>query len=206
MFVHSSPSKSCESDPVPMDLLKGILTIITPLIAHTVNASLETNIFPDTLKEALVKPLLKKANLDLIDKNYRPVSNLEFLCKLMERVVTSQLIDHIERNHLMESLQLAYCQKHSTETALLKVKTDLHIAMDNKQVTCLGLLDLSAAFDTFNHSILLGRLEQCFGIKGTTFSWITSYLSNRTQCVAIGDTNTEGPNLHLCPILWWLTR
>ena len=69
-----------------MDLLKGILPVITPLITHTVKASLETGIFPDTLKEGLVKPLLKKVNLDLIHKNYRPVSNLEFLGKLMERV------------------------------------------------------------------------------------------------------------------------
>ena len=78
-FVHSCPSKSCEYDPVPMDLLKGILLVITPVITHTPNASLETSIFLDTLKEALVKPLLKKVNLHLTDKNYRPVSNLEFL-------------------------------------------------------------------------------------------------------------------------------
>ena len=72
-----------------MGLLKGILPVITPIIASTFNALLETGIFPDTLKEALVKPLLKKANLDLIDKKYRPVFNLEFLGKLMEQVVTS---------------------------------------------------------------------------------------------------------------------
>ena len=148
-FVHSCPSKSCESNPVSTDLLKGMLPVITPLITHTVNASLETDIFPDTLKEALVKPLLKKVNLDLADKNYRPVSNLEFLGKLMERIVTSQLTDHIERNHLMESFQSIYHQKYSVETALLKVKTDLHNAMDNQEVTCLVFPDLSAVFLTW---------------------------------------------------------
>ena len=199
-FVYSYPSISCQSDPVPMDLLKGKLPVITPLTAHTVNASLETDIFPDTLKEALVKPLLKRVNLVLIDKNYRPVSDLEFPHKLLERVVTSQLMDQNERNQLMESSQSAYHQKHSTETALLKVKTDLHNAMDNQDVTCLLLLDLSAAFDMVDHSILLGRLEQCFGIKGTALSWIKSYLSNRSQCVVISDTNTDGSKSSSVPL------
>ena len=88
---------------------------------------------------------------------------------------------------------------HDSETAVFKVKTDLHNAMDNQEVTCLVLLDLTAAFDMVDHSILLGRLEQHYGIKSTTLSWIKSYLSNRTQCVVISDTNTDGPNLHLCP-------
>ena len=170
----------------------GILPVITPLITHTVNASFKTGTFPDTLKEAVVKPLVKKANLDLIEKNYRPVSSLSFLGKLMERVVTSQVMDHIEKSHLMESFQSAYHQKHSTETVLLKVKTDLHNDMHNQEITCLVLPDLSVAFDMVDHSILLSRLEQCFPIKGTALSWIASYLSKRTQCIVIGDTNTNG--------------
>ena len=147
--------------------------------------------FLTSLKEALVNPLLKKMNLDIIEKNYR-FSNLAFLGKLMERVVTSQLMDHMERNHLMESFQSAYHQKHSTETALLKVKSDLHNAMDNQEVTCLILLELSAAFNTVDYSILLSSLGQCCGIKGTALSWIKSYLFNRTQCIVISDTNTDG--------------
>ena len=110
----------------------------------------------------------------------------------MKRVVTSQLMDHIERNHLMESFQSAYHHKHSTKTALPKVKTDLYNAMDIQEVTCLVLLDLSAAFDTVDHSILLSGQEQCFGIKGTALSCIKLYLSNRTQCIVISDTNTDG--------------
>ena len=87
-----------------------------------VNDSLQTGVFPEDLKEALVKQLLKKANLDLIDKNYRPVSNLEFMGKTIEHTVTSQLTQHISENSLLEPMQSAYRSGHSTETALLKGK------------------------------------------------------------------------------------
>ena len=92
----------------------------------------------------------------------------------------------------MEPLQSAYRPHHSTETALLRVKTDILKAMDNQEVTCLVLLDLSAAFDTVDHKILLERLENYFGITGTALQWIRSYLTNRSQRVVIGDTNTTG--------------
>ena len=130
------------------------------------NESLQTGEFPDDLKEALVKLLLKKIPLEPILKNYRPVSNLPFIGKLMERCVIDQLMDHIHTNNLMEPLQSAYKSYHSTETALLKVKADILKAMDNQEVTCLVLLDLSATFDMVDHKILLNWLENHFGIKG----------------------------------------
>ena len=109
----------------------------------------------------------------------------------MERCVIDQLLEHICTNNLMEPLQLAY-RSHSTETALLKVKTDILKAMDNQEVTCLVLLDLSAAFDTVDHKILLERLENYFGITRIALRWIKSYLTNQSQRVIIGDTNTTG--------------
>ena len=140
----------------------------------------------------MVTPLLKKPSLDLILKNYRPISNLPFVGKLMERCVIEQLLEHICTNNLMEPLQLAYRSHHSTETALLKVKTDILKAMDNQEVTCLVLLDLSAVFDKVDHKILLERLENYFGITGVAPRWIKSYLTNQSQRVIIGDTNTTG--------------
>ena len=116
---------------------------------------MQTGVFPQDLKEAVVKPLLKKANLELIDKNYRPVSNLEFMGKTIEHAVTSQLTQHISENSLLEPMQSAYRSGHSTETALLKVKTDLLHAIDHQEVVCLILLDLSSAFDTVDHCMLL---------------------------------------------------
>ena len=109
---------------------------------------------PEELKEAPVKPLLKNANLDLLDKNYRPVSNLSFLSKLIERVVAKQLVDHVEKNNLIEQNQLAY--RHSTVLRqLMKVRDDILMAIDNKEVMSLVLSDLSAAFDTIDHHICL---------------------------------------------------
>ena len=147
---------------------------------------MQTGVFPQDLKEALVKPLLKKANLELIDKNYRLVSNLDFMGKTIEHVVTSQLTQHISENSLLELMQSAYRSGHSTETALLKVKADLLHAIDHQEVVCLILLDPSLGFDTVDHCILLQRLEVCFGIKESALEWIRSYLTGRTQKVSVG--------------------
>ena len=125
-------------------------------------------------------------------KNYRPISNLPFVGKLLEVCVIDQLLEHICTNNLMEPLQSAYRPHHSTDTALLRVKTDILKAMDNQEVACLVLIDLSAAFDTVDHKILLERLENYFGITRTALRWIRSYLTNRSQRVVIGDTNTTG--------------
>ena len=103
-----------------------------------------------------------------------------------------QLTYHIEKNKLMEPLPSPYHSNCSMKTSLLKVKSDIINAVDNQQVICLVLLDLATAFDTVDHSILLGTLETFFGITGTALSWIKSYLTSRTQCVMIGDTNTNG--------------
>ena len=105
------------------------------------NESLQTGEFPDDLKKALVGLLLKKKSLEPILKNYRPVSTLPFIGKLMERYVIEQLMDHIHTNNFMEPLQSAYKSYHSTETALLKVKADILKALDNQEVTCMVLLD-----------------------------------------------------------------
>ena len=98
-------------------LLKDILPNILPLLREIVNKSLQTVSFADDLKVALVRPLLKKTNLDLVEKNYRPVTNLHYINKLIERAVNIQLNDHITTNSLMEQMQSAYRVGHSTETA-----------------------------------------------------------------------------------------
>ena len=189
-LIRQSPSKSCEPDPVPTTILKEGTPSIAPLVALIVNESMQTGVLPQDLKEALVKPMLKKANLDLIDKNYRPVSNLEFMGKTLEHAVTSRLTQHISDN-LMEAMQSAYRSGHSTETALIKVKVDLLHATDHHKVACLVLLELSLTFDTANHHMLLPRLEDCFGIKETALEWIRSYLTGRTQKVSVGSARSS---------------
>ena len=104
---------------------------------------MQTGVFPQDLKEALVKAVLKKAKLYLVDKNYRPVSNLEFMGKTLECAVSSQLTQQISHNNLMEAIQSTYRSGHSSKTALVKVKADLLHAIDHQEAVCLVLLDLS---------------------------------------------------------------
>ena len=160
--------------------------MIGPLFTSVINESLQTGVFPQDLKEALVKTLLKKANLELIDKNYRSVSNLECMGKTIEYAVTCQLTQHISENSLLELMQSTYRSGHSTEKALLKVETDLLCAIDHQEVVCLILFYLSSAFDTVDHCLLLQRFEVCFGIKEIALEWIRSYLTGRTQEVSVG--------------------
>ena len=156
-YIMKAPSKSCKLDPIPMDLFKEVTHELSPILTDLINTLLKQGTFPMELKKALLQPLLKKATLDSMIKNFRPISNLAFSGKLMEHIVADQIISHLNQHNLMEEKQSAYRKFHSTETALLKVKTDIIKAMDSQEITCLILLDLSAAFDTVDHTILLNR-------------------------------------------------
>ena len=120
-------------------------------------------------------------------KNYRPVSNLSFLSKVLEKVVVNQLNTHINSSNTSNQYQSAYRKFHSTETALLKIHSDILASMDAGKVTALTLLDLSAAFDTIDHTILLRRLDDWFGVTGKALNWFKSYLTGRCQRIKIGD-------------------
>ena len=178
--------KSCELDPIPATIFQKCIPQLLPFITDIINTSLTTGIFPADLKKAIVRPLLKKHNLDQNNlSNYRPVSNIPFMSKLLEKVVLLQLNDHLLSNGLYDAFQSAYRVNRSTETALLRILHDLLLATDSKQVSLLTLLDLSAAFDTIDHSILLTRLKETFGISNLALSWFESYLSGRTQTVSV---------------------
>ncbi|PFX25634.1 RNA-directed DNA polymerase from mobile element jockey [Stylophora pistillata] len=166
------------------------------VISRMVNTSLEKGYFADDRKRAVVHPLLKKSGLQLINKNFRPVSNLQFMSKLTEKVVAVHLQEHMLVNGLFPELQSAYRQHHSMETALLKVKNDLLMAMDKGQVTPLVLLGLSFAFDTVDHEILLERLRSTIGLRGKVLSWFDSYHKGRSQQVSINGTLSNPFNLN----------
>ena len=156
------------------------------------NASLQSDIFPSELKSAIVRPLLKKTSLDCeILKNYRPVSNLSFLSKVIEKIVASRLVDHMTENNLMDPMQSAYRKGHSTETTLLRLHNDVVSAVDRGCGVCLVLLDLSAAFDTIDHTILLTFLKEHIGWGGPVLDLFQSYLSGRTQCISIEGVLSE---------------
>ena len=191
-LILGSPTKSCDLDPIPTWMVKLHLDLLLPPITDIINMSLTSGVVPESMRHALVTPLLKKQSLDPENpKNYRPVSNLPFVSKILEKVVAKQLLDHMETNGLHEPLQSAYRCGHSTETALVRVQNDLLRAVDRKQGIILVLLDLSAAFDTIDHDILLSRLRENIGIDGLALDWIKSYLSNRTQSIYAGKMSSS---------------
>jgi hypothetical protein len=179
-LISESSNTYCELDPIPTSLLKQCLPVLLNTLTNIINLSLSTGVFPDQFKECSVIPLLKKHNLNKEDlSNYRPISHLSFLSKLAERAVKSRLTDHLTRNNLLNSFQSAYTKFHSTESTLLAVHDHIIQSMSLQKVTALCLLDLSAAFDTIDHSILLHRLSSWFGLSGLALSWLNSYLSSR---------------------------
>ena len=189
-FIKNSPNKSCELDPIPTDLVKKCTTVLVPVITRIINASLSSGVVPQVCKKAVIHPTLKKSGLDQeILKNYRPISNLSFLGKLLERVVFSQLTAYLQENELFDPCQSAYRPGHSVETLLVNLTDSIFREMDNGNITALIMLDMSSAFDTVDHTILIQRLNS-LGIKGTALDWFISYLSERSQYVRIGSSTS----------------
>ena len=176
-----------------MKVLKGNLDTFIPIWTELVNLSLEMGSV-DCLKSAVVLPLIKELD-EIMDKdiykNYRPVSNLLFLEKLTERVISIRLNKHMSVNQLHCEEEYGYKEEHSTELLMMKIVNDLLIACDEKKPTVLLLLDLSAAFDTVDQKKLLGILKNEIGIEGTALKWFESFLTERTQRVKINDAYSD---------------
>ena len=157
-IILKSTNASCNFNPFPTRLLKQYIDDLIVPITAIINLPMREGVVPPDFKQALVTPLFKKKTLCRNEfKNYRPISNLSFLSKILEKVVAKRLNAHTEE-HLLSNhvgLQSAYKRFHSTETALLKIHNHIICNMDNDKVTALTLLDLSAAFDTIDHSTIL---------------------------------------------------
>ena len=166
-----------------------------PLITIIINKSLATSVVPACFKHAVMRPLLKRPGLDKeVLNNYRPVSNLPYMSKLLEKVVENRLKDHLDINNLYDFQ--VYRNNYSTKTALVKVQNDIAEVLDQKRVVVLVMLDLSSAFDIIDHGIMLTHLEHSFGVTAEALDWMRSYISGRTQCVSVGPATSF--NAHLC--------
>jgi hypothetical protein len=191
-FIGRLPDKSSAADPIPTSVLKSISDLVAPFFAELFNRSLAAGQFPTEFKHAFITPIVKKAGLDATStSSYRPISNLSVLSKLFERVVARQLLNYLLLNNLLPSLQSGFRPGHSTETAILHVLSDILTAVDSGDFAALVLLDLSAAFDTVDHSILLERLYRSFSIVGSAHKWFVSYLTGRSQCVRCGNSSSQ---------------
>ena len=186
-LMNSMSNKSSPLDVLPTSLLKSCVDVFAPVIARIANLSFASGRFPSVFRTAQVLPLLKKQGLDhMTPGNYWPISNLNTISKLIERLVLGRLKQHIQVSGSFDVLQSAYRTGHSTETALVSVLDSLFITIDDKKITVLIGLDISAAFDTISHEILLLRMRRRFGVSGTALNWIESYLSERHQYVKLG--------------------
>ena len=190
--IKKSSKASCSLDPIPTPLLKEVLPHVCPLITAIINISFSTGVFPTSLKTAIVQPLIKKATLDKeILKNYRPVSNIPFLSKVIEKVIAKRLIDHMRENQLLDKMQSAYKEAHSTETALVRVQNDILASIDKGKGVFVVLLDLSAAFDTVDHVLLINFLKDHVGIRGPALNLLSTYLTDRSQRVCVNGIFSE---------------
>ena len=195
-ILNSAP-KSCELDPIPSKLFIECLDSIFPSLTDLFNSFLASEIFPQCFKSALITPILKKRCLDHNDlNNYRPVSNLCFIAKILEKLVLSQVSSYLNSHILYNTCQLAYRPGHSTETALLKVVNDLFLSLNKGNISVLALLDFSSAFDTIDHTILVHHLHTDFGFTDTVLQWFSSYLTDCTHYVSLSNHCSAFTHVH----------
>ncbi len=195
-LITASTTKQCELDSVPTRILKSLCSSFVVILTFLINTSLSQSRLPDSHKRAIIRPRLKKFGLDPSDpSSYRPISNLSFISKLVERVVHRQISTYVEENNLLPSTQSGFRRHHSTETAVVKVYNDIVLALDSGLITALLLLDFSAAFDCVDHGILLRLLEYQFGITSTALHWISSFLSSRSCKIHLGAQTSKTYNI-----------
>ena len=128
--IRELPSKSCELDPMPIILLKLTIEVVSPVITCIITISLLSGEFSKNLKDALLKPLIKKMGLELFFKSFQPVSNLLHVSKLVERFAADRLVEHVTQNEFSEKFHSAYRASHSTKTALIHLRNDILLNMD----------------------------------------------------------------------------
>jgi len=186
-ILHSAPPKSSSVDFVPPSLVKSCAAVFAELIAELANRCFSSGCFSACFKHAAIIPLLKKPTLETSDPSrYMPISDLDFISKILEPLFLARFQPHILACSNFNHHQSAYRPRHSTETSLLSTLDTIYRASDFGFSILHVSLDLSAAFDTIDHVTLINRLRTSFGITGSVLSWLQSYLSNRTQSVRIG--------------------
>ena len=185
-------AKSSPLDFIPTSLLKSCKCVFATIIARLANISFDHSHFPTRFKSGIITPLIKDHSSDVnAPSNYRPITNLNRISKILERLALSRLIPHVNSSSGFDPMQSAYRRFYSTETALLKVTSDIFQAFDHHQTVVLVALDQSAAFDCVDHNTLLKRLHHTFGITDDALEWLQSYLFSRQSFVRYGQYDSS---------------
>lgn len=180
-----SKSNSLGSDGIPLNFIKNSLGILMPTIMHIFDASLQSCFFPGVWKHAIITPIPKCSNPQEAN-HYRPISILCSLSKILETVVSCQLLEFINGRKIFHPCQSGYRTNHNTQTSLLDLVDNIRGAMDNKEITILVSFDFTKAFDCIDHRALLSKLFS-LGLSDSSVRWFESYLTGRTQCVSVRD-------------------
>ncbi|KAG7298180.1 hypothetical protein JYU34_018964 [Plutella xylostella] len=184
--IVSITSNAVGSDGVSRNMIIPIIDVVTPIITHIFNFSIDAETFPIIWKDAQITPIPKKSNPSSFS-DYRPISILSFLSKVFERLVHHQLNSFLSQNNILNPFQSGFRSGHSTVTALIKINDDIRWGMEKGELTVLTLLDFSNAFNTVDFDILLGILSS-LNISPEAVGWFHSYLRGRRQRIRIEDT------------------
>ena len=179
-----------KASDIPVSIIKRTSFLISPMLCHLYNNCMQSGIFPKCLKVGKITPIFKKGDRELL-KNYRPVSTLPIFGKIFEKIICTRIYNFFSSNNLLSDCQFGYRKKHSTGHAIHHSVNIIKDALADKKHVIAIFVDLSKAFDTIDHKILLSKLEH-YGIRGTANNLIQDYLSNRTQYV---DTLGESSDL-----------
>ena len=184
MIKQLDENKALDIYNFPVTVIKQISDLVSPILAHIINASVRYSNFPDKLKFAKVIPLFKNVGSRTDMKNYRPISVLPIFDKIFERIIHKRLMNFFTEYNIISAHQFGFQPKKSTSHAILDLTFKISEAQKKNQNCCAIFLDLAKAFDTVDHSILLGKLSK-LGIRGPMLEWFRSYLTSRHQCVSI---------------------
>ena len=194
-IVMSMQPKHCDLDPIPAQIFKKLVPYVITELTIIVNKSLTEGEFATSWKTSVTKPLIKSTKLERVRQSYRPVGNLVFISKIVERCMLTQCNEHCELNQLVPEYQSAYRKFHSCETSLINLVNTILWNMENQKVTSCLTMDLSAAFDTVNFQILEDVLEREFGVTEAALKWYHNYLSPRQVIVNVNGTYSSPKSL-----------
>ena len=196
-FKTLSSNKSPGLDEINTYIIKSAYDIIEPILLHIFNLSVSTGEFPDSLKIAKVTPIYKSGDQSEIG-NYRPISVLSGFSKILERIMYNRLYKHLMNQNILYKKQFGFLKNHSTEHAILELVSRITDSFEKNMFTLGVFIDLSKAFDTVDHNILISKLEN-YGIQETNLKWFKDYLTNRKQCIIYDGTKTKS-NLVTCGV------